>query len=200
MSYIAGNTVLFYFKISQAKSYFIITVGLLVVNIKHQFLHSNWLVFLCSSELRKNYSVVLLLTGNLRLRVCPEGAAEAKTETLQQTNPCSCLPHSGIWKLFRNNLTKTGGGIEVFQSLTHINESVQSSFSSSCMTFSMTYPDLDLSSSHPPSDSVEVLCSGELWFCYLQDVFTKKSPCPSLHSIQPQVQKIGLWIFNIYML
>lgn len=42
-------------------------------------------------------SAVLLFTGNLRLRLRPEGAAEAKTKTLQQTDPCSCLSHSGIW-------------------------------------------------------------------------------------------------------
>lgn len=42
-------------------------------------------------------SAVLLFTGNLRLRLCPEGAAEAKTETLQQTDPCSGMSNSGIW-------------------------------------------------------------------------------------------------------
>jgi len=44
----------------------------------------------------KKNSAVLLFTGNLRLRLRPEGAAEAKTETLQQTDPCSCLSHTGI--------------------------------------------------------------------------------------------------------
>lgn len=41
-------------------------------------------------------SGMFLFTGNLRLRLRPEGAAEAKTKTLQQTDPCSCLSHSGI--------------------------------------------------------------------------------------------------------
>lgn len=34
------------------------------------------------SELMSSNSVVLLFTGNLGLRLRPEGAAEAKTETL----------------------------------------------------------------------------------------------------------------------
>ncbi|XP_044057512.1 potassium voltage-gated channel subfamily KQT member 1.1 isoform X2 [Siniperca chuatsi] len=37
---------------------------------------------------------------NLRLRLRPEGTAEAKTETLQQTDPCSCLSHSDIMEMF----------------------------------------------------------------------------------------------------
>lgn len=47
-------------------------------------------------ELMSSNSGMFLFTGNFRLRLRPEGAAEAKTETLQQTDPCSCLSHSGI--------------------------------------------------------------------------------------------------------
>lgn len=64
------------------------------------FISSFWIIapFKCvvKTELMSSNSAVLLFTGNLRLRLCPEGAAEAKTETLQQTDPCSCLSHSGI--------------------------------------------------------------------------------------------------------
>lgn len=41
-------------------------------------------------------SFLPLFTGNFRLRLCPEGAAETEAEALQQTDPRSCLPHSGI--------------------------------------------------------------------------------------------------------
>lgn len=48
------------------------------------------------TELMSTNSAVLRLSGNSGLWLCPEGAAKAKTETLQQTDPCSCLSYSGM--------------------------------------------------------------------------------------------------------
>lgn len=53
----------------------------------------------CENCITSSNCAVLLFPGNLRLRLRPEGAAEAKTETLQSTDPCSCLSHSGILHL-----------------------------------------------------------------------------------------------------
>lgn len=54
-------------------------------------------------------SGMFLFTGNLRLGLRPEGAAEATTETLQQTDPCSCLSHSGIQKILKQTNNTAGG-------------------------------------------------------------------------------------------
>lgn len=43
-----------------------------------------------------NSSLPLFL-GDFRLGLRPEGAAETEAEALQQTDPCSCGPHSGIY-------------------------------------------------------------------------------------------------------
>ena len=142
---------------------------------------------------------VLLFTGDPGLRLRPEGAAEAEAETLQQTDPCSRLPHSGIWpgkeKNYRNRTSiQSGGGTRLSQSPGLITETILSckpdTWKCCCEICSIQPSHCHF---HAPPDVVEMFCGGELWISHVQEVFEEAVPHHRLLVVHAQAQEIGQW-------
>lgn len=141
-------------------------------------------------------SGIFLFTGNLRLWLRPEGAAEAKTETLQQTDPCSCLSHSGIQPKNIETDQQYSLGTELSGSPSLIIETILSYnpyffhvWHTCWHEFFSVQPIYCYF--HAPPDIMEMFCGGELWFCHIQVIFEKEVKHSCLLSVRPQAQEIG---------